>query len=216
MRFNYPTLGNEVDDREKSHIPRLELITTVLAPNGQVKLHREQPVNSWMKQAALVYMAYLSRASQSMTSVAGTARTLTISTLLQEYIRLDANVADTHGIIIGTGTAAVDRDDIGISGSDETNKIDDGSASGEMNYLSQAIIQADEVITGGYRNSLVRTFANASGGSITVGEVAVYADIDYSTTTGDFFMMLRDLVSPTIAVADGDSLVVRYNFNWTV
>lgn len=66
------------------------------------------------------------------------------------------------------------------------------------------------------RFTITRDFVNASGGAITVNEIALYvmaygSDLPSEDTTNiKNFMIIRDIIAGGIAVADGQTLTVNY------
>jgi len=115
-----------------------------------------------------------------------------------------AAIADiTHGIIVGTGTTAPTIDDYAI----ET-LIDHGTDPGELQYGAVAFgAPASDATTSQF--TITRDFANASGGAITVNEIALYAK-GYKYGTSYYFMVIRDVIAGGIAVPDGQTLTVNY------
>ena len=109
---------------------------------------------------------------------------------------------DTLGIIAGTGTTAPTIDDYVI----ET-IIAHGNAAGQLEYSSHVIAAvASDATTS--QLTITRNFANASGGEITVTEIALYVH-GFDGATKDF-MVIRDVIAGGIAVPDGQTLTVNY------
>ncbi|MBA7685024.1 hypothetical protein ES703_93437 [subsurface metagenome] len=114
---------------------------------------------------------------------------------------------DTFGIIVGTGTTAPTIDDHKI----ET-IIDHGGAGGELNYSAVIYgVPASDATTSQF--TITRDFANASGGAITVNEIALYVKgylFEYDPGTDYIFMTIRDVIAGGIAVPNGQTLTVNY------
>lgn len=112
----------------------------------------------------------------------------------------------THGIIVGTGTTAPTIDNYVIEA-----LIDHDAApptGGRMQYGAVAFgAPASDATTSQF--TITRNFANASGGAITVNEIALYVKgWKYDTTY--YFMIIRDKITGGIAVPDGETLTVNY------
>jgi len=104
---------------------------------------------------------------------------------------------DTHGILIGSGTKAVDYNDYRLD-----SKIPNGVGSGKMLYLTCTI--EPTYVSGNlafFRIS--RSFLNASGGDIYVRELGVAA---HQADPYTDVLLIRDLM-PETKVQDG------YTFN---
>lgn len=112
-----------------------------------------------------------------------------------------------HGIIVGTGTTAPTIDDYVI----ETLIQHDAAppTGGRMQYGAVTFgAPASDATTSQF--TITRNFANASGGAITVNEIALYVqgfDVDDVT---HYFMIIRDVIGGGIAVPDGQTLTVNY------
>lgn len=111
------------------------------------------------------------------------------------------------GIILGTGTTAVTPTDDSI----ET-LIDNGTATGELEYLGGTISNYTKNAGSGFSTfDIERIFRNASGGSITVNEIALYCKGNFYT-----YCIIRDKLSSGVAVADTEYLKVKYTIKITV
>jgi len=112
----------------------------------------------------------------------------------------------THGIIVGEGTTAPTIDDYHI----ET-LIDHDAApptAGDLQYGAVTFgAPASDATTSQF--TITRNFANASGGAITVNEVALYVKA-YLYNLSYYFMTIRDVIGGGIAVPDGQTLTVNY------
>ena len=111
----------------------------------------------------------------------------------------------TYGIIVGTGTTAPTIDDYAI----ET-LIDHDAApptAGALQYGAVAFgAPSSDATTSQF--TITRNFANASGGAITVNEIALYVE-GYDTAVR-YFMTIRDVIGGGIAVPDGQTLTINY------
>jgi hypothetical protein len=126
-------------------------------------------------------------------------------------IRLEAaDNTDVYGIWVGTGNTAVAVSDYTLD-----TKIDHGTGAGELDYNANtyiaATISGDNIVYKVYR-----TFANGSGGPITIEEVGLIA----KTVDPYYYLILRDTkdangVALSIAVPDGQTATVTYTFTQT-
>jgi len=108
-----------------------------------------------------------------------------------------------QGIIVGTGTTAPTINDYAI----ET-LIAHGVAAGQLQYSAVTFgAPASDATTSQF--TITRDFANASGGAITINEIALYvAGFKYNTSY--YFMTIRDVIAGGISVPDGQTLTVNY------
>ena len=177
--------------------------------NGVKQPPKEYEVDSWVKQMAQIMQHEAAPASSvaSIRDTGNTLRTLAANPTTNRFRGNAAAAADTLGIVVGTGTTALDRDDHAL-----TTQIAEGAGAGQFNH--QAMVNQFAVaITGGGGYDVIssRTFDNNSGGTITIQEAAVYV-----LHTSWFFMILHDLVSGGHNVLTGDSVVVEYIIRFTI
>lgn len=115
---------------------------------------------------------------------------------------------DEVGIIIGTGTAAVDAQDYYLSA-----RIDHGTDAGEMEYFGGRL--NDVVIDGNDSYfDIERIFRNGSGNNIIIKEYGFAVIANFYPT-----LIIRDSYSDAgdwVTVADGEYLKVTYRIKVTV
>lgn len=99
----------------------------------------------------------------------------------------------TYGIVVGTGTNAVDESDIALQ-----TKIAHGTGAGQLQHGAMSI-SAPGISGSDTTLVMSRAFTNGTGSTITVQEVALYIGDDSSPS--DFFMVLRDLSTQAITAA---------------
>jgi len=109
----------------------------------------------------------------------------------------------THGIILGTGSTAPTINDYVL-----VTPIAHGVAAGQLQY-SAVIFGAPASDATTSQFTITRDFANASGGAITVNEIALYVKA-YKYNVTYFFMIIRDVIGGGIAVPDGQTLTINY------
>lgn len=140
----------------------------------------------------------------------GTDRTLAITSQVHMLRSVGAATITTHGTRVGTGTTAVAMTDFEI----ET-PIAEGTGSGQLEHGTTVI---GTVAEGASESSftVVRTFANSSGATITVTETGIYSEGELvGGGTDIFFLIVRDVLSSSQAVADGQTLTVTYTIKVT-
>lgn len=109
----------------------------------------------------------------------------------------------THGIIAGIGTTAPTIENYVI----ET-LIAHGTGAGELQYSAVVFgAPASDATTSQF--TITRDFANGSGGSITVNEIALYT-AGHKLSPKYYFMIIRDVIAGGIAVPNGQTLTVNY------
>lgn len=115
------------------------------------------------------------------------------------------------GIVLGTGTNAVTPIDHKLQ-----TPILHGTGAGEMEYLSGFNPQDITVSGSDAYFDVERMCLNSSGGSITVNEIGVYATADFVTNGDELICIIRDIVSPGLAVADGEYLKATYRIQISI
>jgi len=127
------------------------------------------------------------------------------------YVFASDALANDHsyGIIVGTGTTAPTINDYVVEA-----KISHGTGAGQLQYSAVSFgAPASDATTSQF--TITRDFANASGGAITVNEIALYVK-GYRYDSTYHFMTIRDVISGGILVPDGQTLTVNYRPQATV
>ena len=117
--------------------------------------------------------------------------------------------ADTHGILVGSGTAAEDFEDYALQ-----TLVSGGIGAGQLSYVDTPLNTVTDV---GLTKSCqwVRYFNNNSGGDVNVNEVGLVAYGTLTDNTAGKFMMARDVLASTITVPDTGQLRVTYTIQVT-
>lgn len=188
---------------------------------------------SFVKAFLQMLYCMMSGLSQSVVDIDNTSRTIAASTRAASLNMLHpglSSLCDSHdlseaastsqfvgiladdcGIVIGTSSTAV-----AVADDNLVIPIARGSSAGQMihygcwslNYTTGASSASFDV---------ERIFRNDSGGSIVVAEIGIYvvgstvgngATVTYSNVFG--FCILRDVISPTVTVLNGEYLKVKY------
>ena len=119
--------------------------------------------------------------------------------------------ATNNGIVVGTGTTAVAPTDYQLA----TQVVDGVSASTLEHFPCGGSALTTSAPTSSF--TLERLFRNSSGGSITINEVGVYATANrLGASDLSHFCIIRDLVSPGFAVANGEYMRIVYTITLTV
>jgi len=178
-----------------------------LRDKGRLIQKRKFASKTYVKQGLMcIQMLMSQRSTISLTDVSGTPRTNFFTDDGTNYRANGAYGDLTKGIVIGTSDTPYAYEQYKLQ-----NVINHGSSGGQMLYGVQTI-DAPQLITGGYRLVLSRVFTNSSGASITVKEIGLYC-MFYAAAGPNYFtiMQAREVITPT-AVANGQSLTVRYIF----
>lgn len=107
---------------------------------------------------------------------------------------------DSHGIIVGTGTAPPTAYDTWLE-----SQVRNGTGAGQMLHMSCDILTR-RVVADMSSFDVKRSFVNASGGAIRVSELGLAVHV---VRTGRNKLLIRDVIDP-LDVPDGWSLTVTY------
>lgn len=118
-------------------------------------------------------------------------------------VRALVNVT-TYGTLVGTGDTAVANTDYAM----ET-LIADGSGAGQLQYLPNTVLAVqDDGTTSTFQ--ITRSFTNESGSAITVKETGLVCVSEDIGSANHYFLLVRDVLSSSEVVADGQTLAVDY------
>ncbi len=121
-----------------------------------------------------------------------------------------ASTADGTGILVGSDNTAVTFDDFAMGV-----LINHGAAGGELGYsITENVVGAWDGGTLVYSVTHARTFANTSGGNVTVRESGLVGRIAPGDGLDRSIMTLHDVFADVV-VANGEDLRVVYVFNTT-
>ena len=115
----------------------------------------------------------------------------------------------SYGLQVGTGTTANSTSTYALA-----SQIANGTGSGQLSYGSHSYNWA----TGATSTTVARPFSNNSGASITVAEVGLVwksGGTSFSTDGNDF-IMIRDVLSSSVTIANGGSTTFQYTISITV
>jgi len=173
--------------------------------DGRLIQKRKFASKTYVKQGLMCTQMMMSGRTPTLTDVNGTSYSLSLSQA--GIYAANAGYGDlSRGIVIGTSDTPYAYDQYKLQ-----SVINHGSSGGQMLYGVQSI-DTPQSITGGYRLVLSRVFTNSSGASITVKEVGLYYQFYIAPSPYWIaIMQAREVITP-IAVANGQSLTVRYIF----
>ena len=178
---------------------------TVKDKNGKVTSHKVMRSKSFVRQfLELLWVQMYQIPESAPHSIRDTSNVAQdIQESCHSYNCKAASGDTTLGIIVGTGNTAPTIDDYAI----ET-LIAHGVAVGQLQYSAVTFgAPASDATTSQF--TITRNFANGSGNSITVNEVALYVE-GYKYPTEQKFMIIRDVIAGGIPVPDGQTLTVNY------
>lgn len=152
-----------------------------------------------------LYPAMFGCGQVNMTDITGTSRAITwFATTRCQVNAPEGNT--NYGIRVGTGTNAVTISDYALQ-----TAIAHGNAAGQLYH--EAVTFGIPTTSGKTRYfEFWRSFANNSGGDITVNEIGLYI---YPTSQSYYYMYLRDVLSSGVTLNNGQALTVKYRITVT-
>ncbi len=208
-----------------------------LDKNYRLLEHREQPMRSWtLNLFKLLYSQFQFANAGSIISVTdynGWARNVSFNNNLwlghlavaspgggsymclpvyyQGNESVEFAIGERVGIVVGTdGTAPAPTNyQLGA-------RITHGNGAGYQLYYGGTEVYGLTYAHPNASFNIRRYLTNASGGSINIQEVGIHASGVVNTSEGRMFLIARDVVSPAVAVADGEILSVVYTVQITV
>lgn len=181
--------------------------------DGSIREHRVMKSKSYVRQFLELLLVQMNMVPESHPmSIRDTGNNLREIAFSNWTFGSNAPVGDdTYGIMVGTGTTAPTIDDYKLEA-----QIAHGTGAGQMQYGDVAF--GLPTASGSVSHfTVTRDFANASGGTITVNEIALYVRA-LSSEPGYYykresiwaFMIIRDIITGGIDVPDGETLTVNY------
>lgn len=170
---------------------------TLQDAHGRVRKRRRFESHSYVQQMAEILRTMLGQVTTSALNISNVAQNVTPVTTA-----LDASgpvTSDLSGIVVGTGAGAVAIGNVAL-----TTQIAHGAGAGQLNHQAQ-VYNAPTTIGSSRRFTTNRGFQNGSGASITVNETGIYVR---NASLGHTFCIVRDLVSPGVAVPNTQTLTV--------
>lgn len=193
---------------------QLELVYTVSDKDGNVRHEQVETGHSFLSNFIKMLFCHMmfhhapdTGSVLTLTDTGGTVRTG-----LQQYAHeinstfMDCNATsaiDDYGILVGTGSTAVDIDDYALD-----TKVVEGTGSGQMEHGNHSIVNSTHDGSSYSYAGITRTFANNSGGSIVVAEIGLACRNHWESTTNRYFLLLREVLGATVTVLDTEVLTV--------
>ena len=173
----------------------------VRGADGRIKVpFRRRTAHSFLivyLRALAMHMAGL--ADIASTDTGGTSRAMDKNTNL--LINASSGTS-TYGNVVGTGSTAVAFTDTKL-----VTQIAHGTSAGQLSY-GACVVNLPSSDSTSTTLIITRPFSNASGGSITITEIGIYAQMKYGGGSDSQFCIVRDLA--TIALINGDLLTLNY------
>jgi len=184
----------------KKHELEVWIEAEVIDKSGKVIQRHRQKSRTWVRNWIVMLNRFMKNSGASVTKQDGTGISISYSIAIGTMLKVNAGAGiDTWGILVGSGTTPYSPDDYALA-----NKIPNGTGDGQLSY---GATQVFDVVDDGTSLSfkIVRTFSNEGSVNVTVNEVglAVYAN-------GYNILVARDVLSSSISVPAGSSLVIRY------
>lgn len=181
--------------------------------SGKIQEEVSKKSESFVRQfLELLFAAFAGSVELNPYNLRDTGNVLRDVVLNSITFQCNAAVADaTLGIIVGTGNTAPTINDYVI----ETLIQHDAAppTAGRLQYGDVSFgLPASDATTSQF--TITRNFANASGGAITVEEVALYVEAGIYGTTY-YFMAIRD-VTGGINVPNGQTLTINYRIQGVI
>jgi len=174
---------------------------------GNLKRSRKRVARSFLTAFITgLYLRAVSGSTINRTDTGGTSRALQKTTLFN----VDTpSGTSTEGLVVGTGTTAPT-----ITDSKLQTQIAHGVGSGQLQYAASVV----NVPTSDATSTsviLTRDFTNGSGGTITIQEIGIYAEMNYGAAGNSLsqFCIVRDLA--TISLTNGALLTLNYELKTT-
>jgi len=190
-------------------------LTIIDTKTGKIEL--EQESKSWVIQFLQLLAGNFQYPNSGVTmtgfqirDTTNNLRTFSVTNISSQRMSVFSQGGQTgstlYGIVLGTGVGADDPLQYQLG-----NLIADGVAPTNLQYgthhVDEPIIIGD-IISFNY----ARTVMNGSGAPITVTEVGIYTWCDFQGTAR-YFMLLRDLLTVGVTIANGGIKTIRYTIS---
>jgi len=199
----------KLDDNIKVYVE-----VTVKDKNGKtIKYHKQRSHSFVANFLDIIANGFVNTGSGAsivydFTSVAGT----TSGTINTPFLNAGSGNS-SYGIVVGTGTTPPTALDYKLE-----NQIANGTGSGQLEYGSHSFNPSSgTVATSGNTSSIQisRQFTNGSGTSITVSEVGMITIVNNTSGTQYYVLIVHDLLSSPITVANLSVLQITYTISIT-
>lgn len=174
----------------------------------RVKSTRPKKCHSWVKAGLQILYMNTGLTVQTMKQVDTTTAAYASywGVAGTHYFNVNATSGSAlAGVVVGTGTNAVSFNDYCLQ-----TLIAHGTGSGQLQYGTVSFGTPTTTSTTTDMR-ITRVFTNGSAGSITVNEIGL---ISYYSTRE--FLIIRDIVSPGVAIGVGESMTLNYIITTTI
>lgn len=176
---------------------------TIKDKHGKVTKRIHKKANSYVQNMINILAVQMRSATATITDNTNVARSVPVGS--DAFESVPSTSINTRGIQVGTGTAAVAIGDIQLG-----TLIADGAGAGQLSH-SGVTSTAPATVGATRRFTLVRTFTNNSGGSITVNEVGISC---FAGAGIGNFLIERTLL--TFAIPNLGNATITYTISVTV
>jgi len=188
----------------------LRLTITVKDKDGKIIKVHKQKSHSFVANFLYLLGTFIARSQYNWTDISGSVQQFyTSGAYLVEILDANCDSIGTCGIVIGTGTATPTPEDYQLG-----NQIANGTGSGQMVYNSPSFT-APSVSGNTISMTITKTFQNQSGAPITVSEVGIIVETDNNNNDVDYALIVHDLLSSPITVANLSILSITYTISVT-
>jgi len=192
----------------------VKLTITVKDKDGKIIKVHKQKSHSFVANFMYLLGSLLADKQYNWTDISGSVQQYNSGNMSLAGI-LDANCSswgasiNNCGIVIGTGTATPTPGDYNLG-----NQIANGTGSGQMVYNNPSF--STPSVNGNTTSmTITQSFQNQSGASITVTEVGIEVLVYTNSGTNDHALIVHDLLSSPITVANLSILQITYTISVT-
>lgn len=171
--------------------------------NGKVIREKEFEANSLVKGFIALLCAQTNMASPSVQTTDSNSSTFNDDARNFRFESAAGSIAP--GIVVGTGTNAVDIDDYKLQ-----TIVAHGVGAGQLQYAIMELATGYTVSGSDAYFEIRRAVNNNSGGDITINEIGLYS-LGY-----DGYVVCIDRTLSTTTVTNGNGKVITYKFQVTV
>jgi len=206
------SIKDKIQDALKPHNNiNIRLTITIKDKDGKIIKVHKQKSHSFVANFLYILGTFFMNQGINYTDITGSVTSFYIGANINSEFILNLNCGSPGncGIVIGTGTATPTPGDYKLG-----NQIANGTGSGQMTYNSLSF--TNPTINGNTTTmTITQSFTNQSGASITVSEVGIIAETLNSNGGTDYVLIVHDLLSSPITVANLSILQVIYTISVT-
>lgn len=203
------------DISERKPLISLWIELTLRDEDGRVIMRRTEKSHSWVfniiRALYALMVTTVGNYVTSFTFTDGRIRTYPgIYNIGDSLMQLNAPAGNAgYGIVVGSGTNPVSIYDYNLQ-----SQIGHGSGSGQLLY-GDTIVEPITVSGNAASFLVYRNFTGNQYNTVTVNEVGLVASYTFSGG-GFYFLIARDVISPSVSVNPNAGLTVGYRFTLSV